>query len=202
MNRYKVTGHGAGRMTFYVQAEDDKHAIREAELDFEIENTDLIEISGWHVELLPEPEGVIPVVEMAALVPDIRTDFRKVRAFLNLPGNEQTLGEESILTQMTRVLDYAERSMPIRLEEDAREGMEIDMPGYIHYWGTFTDDDTTIETCDGQTVKLPPNWIDKGLAVLAGRHYPRLHELLAGDYDCESLDHLAQAAIFDDIPYG
>ncbi len=195
MKKYKVTARGLA--TFRVEAENETAAIHQAELRFEDVDICIFDVYSWQVEEIVEPTDVIPVVEMAALVPKISEDFKTIRLFLSSPSNYQLP-----LDEITRVLDYAERSMPIKLEDDAREGMEIDMPSYIHYWGTFTDDDTTIETCDGLTVKLPPNWIDKGLAVLAARHYHRLHELLAGDYDNESLDCLVQAAIFEDIPYG
>lgn len=195
MKKYKVTARGLA--TFRVEAENETAAIHQAETMFEDVDVCVFDVYSWQIEEIIEPTAVIPVVEMAALVPSIAEDFKTVRLFLSSPSNYQLP-----LDEITRVLNYAECSMPIKLADDAREGMEMDMPNYIHYWGTFTDDDTTIETCDGQTVKLPENWIDKGLIVLAGIKYSRLGELLSGDYDAESLDCLVQAAVFGEIVYG
>lgn len=101
--------------------------------------------------------------------------------------------------------------------------------GYIDYWGLPSRDserNIVIYDCgrdedwgdeepqDSEARKrntyvLPKDWIAQGLKFLAERKdehgnprpYRRLHELLAGDYDAESLDVLVQAAIFKDLVY-
>jgi len=93
--------------------------------------------------------------------------------------------------------------------------------GYIDYWGNpFREkgeivvyefgDDPDGPPKSGTRLVLPKDWIAQGLKYLAERKdedghakpYYRLHELLRGDYDAESLDVLVQAAIFKDLVYG
>jgi hypothetical protein len=199
MNRYLVTLTGRASYELPVNAHDEKDALHEAVTLLEDDGVELEEIFSSNVQCLDAPRGVIPVVEMAALVPKINEDFKNVRDWLEKhpPQNESSLS-----AQVQRVLDYAQRSVPIQLDPDARESMEIQKGDYIHYWGAFLDDDTTIETCEGEVMKLPENWIEKGLVTLAGLKYHRLGELLSGDYDAESLDCLVQAAVFGEIVYG
>jgi len=97
---------------------------------------------------------------------------------------------------------------------------EIFSPGYIDYWGDAYrengeiviyefGDDADVSDKSGPRHVLPKDWIAQGLKFLAERKdehgnprpYRRLHELLAGDYDAESLDVLVQAAIFKDLVY-
>lgn len=197
MPRYRVLLEGHARYELEVEADSEPDALHQAVVDLEDSGVEIEEIYSSNVEEIVKSTAVIPVVEMAALVPNIEEDFKKVRALLQEPGNQAIPGELVI-----RVLDYAERAIPIRLDAESREYFEMQKGDYIHYWGAFTDDDTTIETHEGETVTLPPDWIDKGLRVLAGLHYYRLHELLSGDYDSETLDALVQAAVFGELVYG
>ena len=92
---------------------------------------------------------------------------------------------------------------------------EIFSAGYIDYWGDpcrengeiviYELDDNGQERGDRHV--LPKDWIAQGLKYLAEKKdeygpYKRLHELLAGEYDCESLDVLVQAALFKELRYG
>ena len=108
-------------------------------------------------------------------------------------------------------------NIELTFKDDLLEDMLADLPMSIRYWGTLERTKRgalqVVETVsypedDPETPqprhRVPPDWVARGLKFLAEREKPyhRLHELLRGEYDAESLDVLFQAGVLGDLVYG
>ena len=112
------------------------------------------------------------------------------------------------------------REIDASFKEYAEDAITTDHR-YIGYWGACDKDDAgnvIVYEQGGEPFRysdpgepppcpvhtLDPDWIARGIKVLAEREHPyyRLHELLDGEYDQDSLDCLVQAAALGEIRYG
>lgn len=128
-------------------------------------------------------------------------DREKTRLFIEQAAREHPESSEIA----GAILSYLNCSIPIPLTDEHREYFETEYPTYISYWGLcrFSGEHEYVELLqeDLERVLIPDDWIDRGLRLLAAEGYPRLGELLMGDYDAESLDALFQAGVLGERRY-
>ena len=113
------------------------------------------------------------------------------------------------LEAFERVMKCAETAITFDISDDMRRCMELDMPGSIGYWARWDSEDerriTVLDEFDEATKyeTLPTDWIDQGLARMPDqRRVECLAEIVSENFDADTLDALAQYAVFGEMVYG